>query len=116
LLAVGFCVVAGGNSLGGILVSRICRTWGSASYGIYLLHGLILFFAWHIVLSVDLVQAWPLTFYWIAIAVLSVILVWLSYACHVFIERPAMSQVQRVRGWLPGFKPVQPASKEMSTG
>ena len=97
-LAVFFAVVASGNTLFGVLETRGAALLGSVSFGIYLLHGLI-FYVWFTLIS-PISAAVPA---WIAFPFLSGMTVALAYACHVLIERPAISAGHKiVNRWFSG--------------
>jgi peptidoglycan/LPS O-acetylase OafA/YrhL len=84
MLAVFFYIVAGGNTLGGLLVSRAARVLGMVSYSLYVMQGIVLF----VVRSVlPLKGATPAT---VALfdVVAGVLLVVLSLGTYQWIERP----------------------------
>lgn len=96
LLTLVFVPIACGNGLFGILTNVHSRTLGEMAYGLYLLHGLLLFVVMRMVVGPSRVATWSPLVYWsviIAITPLLVVLCALSFAC---IERPAMRRVGAV--------------------
>lgn len=108
LLSVVFTIFACGNTLFGLLDNAPVRLLGSMSYGVYLLHGLMLYTVFEVVLG----RQWAATIsplqHWMVVFACTVLLVALSYACFRFIEMPAMSRVKTVRNWL---QPKRPQSQ-----
>lgn len=94
--AAAFALIAGGNPLFGILVSRSARLLGEVSYSMYLLHGLVLYGLVHGAIGLETVAAMSPWFYWAIIVGTMPILVALCMVTFVVIERPAMRQVPRV--------------------
>lgn len=95
LLVAIFIAIAAGNSLFGILTHRISRTLGQISYSIYLLHGIILFAAFHFVLGWNRAVTLSPSAHWAVIAACSVALVLICSATYKYIEWPAMNRASR---------------------
>ncbi len=96
LIGVAFLVVACGNSFGGLLLTRACQTLGAGTYGMYLLHGPILFVGLHaaaLVLGPRLEVPW---IFWGLIFLLTPCAVLASLACYRWIEAPALRQLDAV--------------------
>ena len=95
-LTIAFIIIACGNSLFGFLSSKPARYLGEVSYGVYLLHGIILFCTFKYIVGFELVKTLSPISYWAvvcAIAVLTLIATTLTYRT---IEAPAMRQVSAV--------------------
>ena len=93
LQTIAFALVAGGSDLLGLLSSRGARTLGALSYGIYLLHGIVLYTTFMVLIGMHRAQALsPLAHWAIVLAVVPVLLL-LAQACHRWIELPAMRAV-----------------------
>lgn len=100
LLSLAFALIAGGNSMFGILVSPVSRTLGAMAYSIYLLHGIILFITFIFIIELnDAKNLSPLT-HWMLVVGISPVLILISYCTFRFIERPAMLRTNAVTVWL----------------
>jgi len=100
LLSVFFCLVAAGSSLFGLLTHRASRALGELAYSIYLLHGLLLFVCFRLLLGQDLaLRLSPLQF-WLLVLGLVPALLGLSLASFRCVERPAMRRVDALTVWL----------------
>jgi peptidoglycan/LPS O-acetylase OafA/YrhL len=84
-----FFLIANGTSLFGILLTRPARRLGNISYGIYLLHPLLMTSALQIgsVRALALSSAWT---YWSIVAVIGTVLVLTATALHALVERPGV--------------------------
>ena len=86
-----FIVVSCGNNLFGILTWRPCLLLGQISYSIYLLHGLLLFTVFYIIIGLgnshDLL---PTFIYWMLICILCVFLIIMCSITYCYIERSAI--------------------------
>jgi peptidoglycan/LPS O-acetylase OafA/YrhL len=100
LLSTGFIAVACGNTLFGMLVLPSARLLGDISYGIYLLHGILLFVTFHFIETIQVAAAQSVAVYWLTILCLTPVLVMLCYVTFRFIEYPAIKSVPRVRRWV----------------
>ncbi len=95
LLSIAFIVIAGGNSLFGILSSAVSRTLGEMTYSIYLLHGIILFtFIRFVIGTRAMSQLNPLT-YWLCLSLISPLIILVCKLTFEFIEKPAMLSTKR---------------------
>lgn len=102
LLALSFALVAGGNSLGGLLLRPASRTLGEMAYSIYLLHGFALFVVFRFVLGPERSAGLSVPAHWGVILALAPVVVALSYASFRLIEWPAMQATPRCTAWLRG--------------
>ncbi|SDU99382.1 Peptidoglycan/LPS O-acetylase OafA/YrhL, contains acyltransferase and SGNH-hydrolase domains [Pseudomonas mucidolens] len=98
LLMIVFCLIAGGNSIFGLLKLKVSRAMGEMAYSIYLLHGILLFVIFKFVLGS--VSASQLTFlqYWGVIVLATPVLIFVCALTFRFIERPAMRSVDTLTG------------------
>ena len=95
LLAAAFALIASGSSVFGLLTTPSARRLGDMSYGIYLLHGLVL----TIVFAVAPVRAFALTSpfrFWATIMICAVIVVMIATVTLVTVERPGVALGRRV--------------------
>lgn len=93
LIGVAFLVTACGNTFGGLLLTRACQTLGAGTYGLYLLHGPVLFAGLHgaqAVLGSRLAVPW---IHWSVILLLTPCAVLASLASYRWIEAPALRQL-----------------------
>jgi peptidoglycan/LPS O-acetylase OafA/YrhL len=86
LLAIAFSIIAGGNTLFGVLTARVSRMLGEISYGIYLLHGIILFVAFH--LSIPHAESLSGTAHCLVGVLCTPVLVASAYFLFTCVERP----------------------------
>src|SRR5690606_30174459 len=95
LLSLVFIIVAAGNRLFGVLDNSAARWMGELSYGIYLLHGLVLFFIIHFVLGLDVVSELAPLAFWSVICLITPLVLIAAHLAHLGVERPAMSWIKR---------------------
>jgi peptidoglycan/LPS O-acetylase OafA/YrhL len=110
LLAGAFAVIAGGNSLGGLLTHASTRLLGEMAYSLYLGHGLLLFLIFHGAIGVTRTREFTPLEHWLVIAGITPVLVLLCFASHRFIERPAMRHTDAVVAWLRTHRTKSPTS------
>jgi peptidoglycan/LPS O-acetylase OafA/YrhL len=101
LFALFFAAVACGNNFWGMLNSRASLVLGECSYGIYLMHGVVLFVLFtHGTVLTDLFSTPALP---LLMPVAGVAIVLLTAAAYVAVERPGMSAgrvlANRWRSW-----------------
>lgn len=102
VLSLAFSLIAAGNSVFGLLTTRVSRAMGEITYSIYLLHGLLLHVLWRVLLGGDgAAQPSPLGF-WLVIILATPVLMGLSMLSFKVIEEPAMRQVGRATDLLTG--------------
>lgn len=99
-LGVAFALIASGCSLFGTLTSRPSRRLGDLGYGIYLLHGLLLFTTLHFAVGESHAVLWSATQHWALLTALSPVVVLLAHAAFRWVEAPAMAQTERLVTWL----------------
>jgi peptidoglycan/LPS O-acetylase OafA/YrhL len=96
LLTTAFAIIACGNTLFGALEWAVARGLGDMGYSVYLLHGLVLFAAFGIVLGPVRTAALSPLAHWTMIWACTPVVVTLSFATFRLIEAPAMIRVDRV--------------------
>lgn len=100
LLAAVFLLIAGGNSVFGLLEHRVSRLLGELSYGIYLLHGILLFLAFRLVLPAGLQADLPSEVFWATVLGIVPALLALSVVAHRWIEQPGIRWGRELCAWL----------------
>lgn len=100
LLAAVFLLIAGGNSLFGLLEHRVSRVLGELSYGIYLLHGLLLFVTFRLVTPAALQADLPAGVFWLMVLGIAPCLLACSMVAHRCIEQPGIRWGRELSAWL----------------
>jgi peptidoglycan/LPS O-acetylase OafA/YrhL len=96
LLSLAFGIIACGNTLFGVLAWPAARGLGEMGYSIYLLHGLVLFTIFGLILGPDRAAALSVTGHWMVVYSCVPLVAVLSFATFRLIEAPAMASVDRV--------------------
>ncbi len=91
LLGIGFLPIACGCSLGGVLVLRAFRKLGELSYGIYLMHGMVLFTLLDLFVGREAASQLSEFSYWALVSGALALFVLFCELPHRWIEAPAMS-------------------------
>ena len=96
LLTLSLSVVAAGNNLFGLLEMSFARRLGNMSYNVFLLHGIVLYTVFMLVLGVErLAPLGPLSFALLVAAVLPVVLL-VSHAIQRWVAAPATRSVPQI--------------------
>jgi peptidoglycan/LPS O-acetylase OafA/YrhL len=95
-VTIVFIAIACGNTLFGILSSRISRTLGQISYSIFVLHGLLLFITFQFLVEPVVARKISPVEYWGIIGVVAVVLVCLSVLSYRYIELPMIKAAPAV--------------------
>ena len=99
VLMLVFIPVACGNSVFGVLTNRAALLLGEVSYGIYLLHGLLLSVVFDLVLGRSLAKTLSPWHHWAIVVGAGSALVVLSSMTFKLIERPCIRSVPRLATW-----------------
>ena len=101
LLAVFFCIVAGGSDLFGLLTRTAARKLGEMSHSIYMLHGVILYTTFILIVGAARSRALSPLGHW-AVVVIGIIpaMLLICHATFRFIEYPPMQKARDVEKWL----------------
>ncbi len=92
-----FPAVVGGLSVGGLLNTRAALWLGDISYGIYLIHGLVLWSLFSIFKTYGNLADVGILEYGVLMSVLGIVVVLLASLSYIKIERPAMAFANIVR-------------------
>lgn len=90
-LAFAFTMISAGNTVFGTLVSRGSRTLGEFAYGLYLLHGLILYGTFELVIGAGKAATFSVAQHWAWLTFLTPVPVTLAWLAFHTIEQPAMA-------------------------
>lgn len=90
LLTAFFVVVASGNSLFGVLATRLSVAFGAPAYSMYLLHGLVLFATFRLLLGPATAAGLSPFEHWIVVWSMTPVVVVLSWLSNRLVERPCM--------------------------
>ncbi len=99
-LTFAFIILASGNSLFGLLHSRAAQALGDASYGIYLLHGLVLYTTFKLVIGVEAAAKLSAIGHWGVVMLCTALLIPLCIMTFRWIEAPAIRSAPRLSRWL----------------
>jgi peptidoglycan/LPS O-acetylase OafA/YrhL len=100
LLTVFFIIIASGNTLFGLLSVPASRTLGEFAYGIYLMHGIIIYITFNFVLGLPAARALSAMQHWMVVLGVTPVLVFVCFLLYTFIERPAMQKTADLTAWL----------------
>jgi peptidoglycan/LPS O-acetylase OafA/YrhL len=90
VLTLVFALIAGGNTLFGLLTVTATKDLGALTYSVYLLHGLVLYLWFtHIGRSLNGALASP-HLYWLGVTLLTPVLIGLATVTYRWVELPAM--------------------------
>jgi peptidoglycan/LPS O-acetylase OafA/YrhL len=96
LLSLAFAIIACGNTLFGVLTWPAARGLGEMGYSVYLLHGLVLFGMFGLLLGIERTASLSLTSHWLVVYTGVALVVVMSFTTFRMIEAPAMNSVDRV--------------------
>ena len=96
LLSLAFAIIACGNSLFGVLEWQAARGLGEIGYSVYLLHSVVLFVAFGMMLGAAHTAALSATTHWLVVYACLPVVVIVSFATFHLIEAPGMASADRV--------------------
>lgn len=100
MLSAAFTIIAAGNNFFGLFTSTVSRTLGEMAYSIYLLHGLLLFTVFGIILGPEQAKLLSPVQYWSVIIGLTPVLTGLAFASYRKIEHPSLQHTENLTTWL----------------
>lgn len=92
MLTTAFTLIASGNSIFGILNNQLSRKLGEITYSIYLLHGIILYLLFSLLIGEEASSQLGLIEFWGIIICLTPILIAISALSFRFIEYPSIKK------------------------
>lgn len=95
-LIAAFCVIAGGADMFGLFSLPTSHRLGELAYGIYLIHGIVLFVAINFVVGKDVAADMSVSIYWMFIAILALVTLALSGMAYHYIEKPGIALGKRL--------------------
>ena len=90
ILTLAFIGIAGGNDLFGLLTLKTSRLLGQLSYSIYLLHGIVLYFVFIIVIRPEKADNLSVTEHWLLVAACGLFTLLIASLCFKWIESPCI--------------------------
>ena len=97
LLSVAFLVIAGGNTMFGMLDNALSRAFGELAYAIYLTHGIVLYIVFNFMIGGRMLSPF---LHWCVVVAATPVLILIAVAAHRLVEAPAMHSTKRVARWL----------------
>lgn len=89
-ISISFIAIACGNSLFGILTNYISLILGQISYGIYLIHPVLLFIVYHMSPQIEQIASRSQLPFWIVTSVVGILLMLICSLTYRFIEKPCI--------------------------
>jgi peptidoglycan/LPS O-acetylase OafA/YrhL len=99
LLLMAFTIVASGNSIFGILNTRLAQSLGNHSYSIYLMHSIVLYTVFKFIIGVEYASTLSGTGHWLVVLACVAILIPLCYLTYRWIEQPSMRLLPKLNRW-----------------
>lgn len=100
LTTIVFILIANGNSIFGLLVNKASRFFGQISYSLYLLHSLLYFITFRVVICFDVASTYTLYEYWAVIFGVCTVLIPLCYFTYYKIELPSYLASSKISSWI----------------
>lgn len=101
-LTAAFSLIAAGNSIFGVLTTRVSRSLGEITYSIYLLHGLMLFVLFRFGIGFDAAAALSASQFWAVIILMTPVLILISMVTFTLVEAPAIQSTNAVTARIKG--------------
>lgn len=93
ILLCFFLLITNGSTLFGLLTARVSFILGEMAYSLYLLHGIVLFICFKIILGFNNASQLSTIEHWGVISLCSIVLIVFSFLTYSLIEKPAMKKV-----------------------
>jgi len=114
VISLTFIAIACGNSFFGILTLPAIRLLGQISYGIYLLHGLLLFLTFYFIIGTQQAEKLSPMIYWGLITGVCAAMILVTSLTYRFIERTCLNAVDKATNRLEGLFKKLPHFREIS--
>ena len=95
-LTIAFTLIAAGNTLFGLLVSKASRSMGELAYGLYLLHGLLLYGTLRMAVGQEVAASFTNAQHWACLLALTPVLIVLAWLAFRLVEHPCMAMTHEV--------------------
>lgn len=96
LLIIAFNLIALGNTIFGILKKPFLIFLGEICYSTYLLHGILLFITFHLIIGRTTAIHFSELQYWLCIFVLTPFVILISFLSFIYIENPGMNLSRKI--------------------
>jgi peptidoglycan/LPS O-acetylase OafA/YrhL len=96
LLSIAFIIIAAGNTVFGILNYQVSRNLGEITYSIYLLHGMVLFSTFNLLIGSDLSKSFSPLEHWGIIYIQTPIIIIISHISFKLIEMPSIEMTDKL--------------------
>lgn len=90
LIGIFFALISSGTSIFGILTNPLSRLFGEFSYGMYLLHGIIIFVVFDFVITPDVLREFNGNEYSLVVLSITPVIVFFGFISFKYIESPFM--------------------------
>jgi peptidoglycan/LPS O-acetylase OafA/YrhL len=95
-LIAAFCLISGGADMFGLFSLPTSHRLGELAYGIYLIHGIVLFAAINFVVGKNATADMSVPMYWVFVAVLALVTLALSGMAYHYVEKPGIALGKRL--------------------
>ena len=95
-LIAAFCLIAGGADMFGLFSLSTSHRLGELAYGIYLIHGIVLFAAINFVIGKEVAADMAVPVYWMFVSVLALVTLALSGMAYHYVEKPGIALGKRL--------------------
>ena len=95
-LIAAFCLIAGGADMFGLFSLPTSHRLGELAYGIYLIHGIVLFAAINFVIGKEVAADMSVPVYWMFVSGLALVTLALSGMAYHYVEKPGIALGKRL--------------------
>ena len=99
-LFLAFSLVAAGCSIFGLLRSSYAKSLGDLTYGLYMIHGILLFVCFRFIIGIERASQFTATEHWAAVFVVAMVLVLISKISFRYIEQPVIRFTGPLTIWI----------------
>lgn len=100
LTTISFVLIANGNSIFGLLVTKASKHFGQISYSVYLLHTILFFVTFRVFIGFEKAATFSLYEYWGIILGICALLIPLCYVTYYKIELPSYQSTTNIVNWI----------------